>query len=46
MIKLEMKNYKMVLIEKIQKYQPYHEAKLKSTDILQMKKYYVLIKNK
>ena len=28
MIKLEMENYSMILIEKLQKYQPYRQAKL------------------
>ena len=28
MTKLEMKNYSMISIEKLQKYQPYHQAKL------------------
>ena len=28
MIRLEMKNCNMILIEKLQKYQPYHQAKL------------------
>ena len=34
MIKLEMKNYSMILIEKLQKYRPYHKAKLISTIII------------
>ena len=38
--------YNMILIEKLQKYQPYHQAKLISMNILQVKKYYHLIKNK
>ena len=29
MIKLEIKNYSMILIEKLQKYQPYHHVKFK-----------------
>ena len=33
-----MKNYNLILIEKLQKYQPYHQAKLISTNILQVKK--------
>ena len=33
MIKLEMKNYSMALIEKLQKYQSYHQAKLISINI-------------
>ena len=40
------KNYSMILIEKLQKYQPYHQAKLISMNILQVKKYYLLIINK
>ena len=40
------KNYGMILIEKLQKYQPYHQAKLISMNILQVKKYYLLIINK
>ena len=39
-------NYSMVLIEKLQKYRPYHQAKLISMNILQVKKYFFLIKNK
>ena len=39
-------NYSMVLIEKLQKYRPYHQAKLISMNILQVKKYFLLIKNK
>ena len=31
--------YNMILIEKLQKYQPYHQAKLISMNILQVKKY-------
>ena len=38
--------YNMILIEKLQKYQLYHQAKLISMNILQLKKYYLLIKNK
>ena len=38
--------YNMILIEKLQKYQLYHQAKLISMNILQVKKYYLLIKNK
>ena len=29
MIKLEIKNYDMILIEKLEKYQPYHQANLR-----------------
>ena len=39
-------NYSMALIEKLQKYRPYHQAKLISMNILQVKKYFLLIKNK
>ena len=34
------------LIERLQKYLPYHQAKLISMNILLLKKYYLLIKNK
>ena len=37
MIKLEMKNYSILLNEKMQKYQPYHQAKLISMNFLQVK---------
>ena len=46
MIRLEMKNCVIILIEKLQKYQPYHEAKLISMNILLLKKYDHQIKNK
>ena len=46
MIKLEIKSYSMILIEKLQKYQPYHKAKLINMNILQVRKYYLLTKNK
>ena len=46
MIRLKMKNYNMILIEKLQKYLPHQQAKLISLNILQVKKYYLLIKNK
>ena len=39
-------NYNTTLIEKLLKYQPYHQAKLISMNILLVKKYYHLIKNK
>ena len=45
MIRLRMKNFNMLLIETLQKYLPYHEAKL-SMNILLVKKYYLSIKNK
>ena len=35
----DKKNYNMILIEKLQKYQPYHQEKLKNMNILQLKKY-------
>ena len=38
--------YNMILIEKRQKYEPYHQAKLISMNILQVKKHYLSIKNK
>ena len=38
MIKLKMKNCNMMLIEKVQKYQPYHQAKLIDLKISQVKK--------
>ena len=44
MIRLEMKSYNKILIEKEQKYQPYHQVKLINMNTLQMKKYYHLIK--
>ena len=46
MIKLEMKNYSMILKEKLLKYLPNHQAKLISMNIVQVKKYYLVIKNK
>ena len=46
MIRLRMKDYNMILIEKLAHYQPYRQAKLISMSILQVKKYYHLIKNK
>ena len=39
-------NYSMILIEKLQKYQSYHQAKLISMNIFQVKKYCLLIKSK
>ena len=44
MIKLKMKNYNTILTEKQQKYQHYHQVKLINMNILQVKKYYHLIK--
>ena len=46
MIRLMIKNLNMILTEKLEKYQPDHQAKLRSINILQLKKYYLLIKNK
>ena len=40
------KKYNMILKEKLQKYQLYHQVKLISMNILQVKKYYLLIKSK
>ena len=39
-----MNNYDTVLTEKQQKYQLYHQVKLINVNILQVKKYYFLIK--
>ena len=39
---LEMKNYSMIL-KKQQKYQLYHQVKLMNVNILQVKKYYLLV---
>ena len=36
----------MILIEKLQKYQQYHQTKLISVNISQVKKHYLLINNK
>ena len=44
MIRLQMKNYNMLLKEKQQKYQHYHLENLIKINILQVKKYYLLIK--
>ena len=38
MIRLEIKNYNMTLIEKLQKYQPYHDVKFIRMNILLVKK--------
>ena len=46
MIRSKIKNYNIILIEKLQKYQPYHQAKLISMNMLQVNKYYFQIKNK
>ena len=44
MIRLEMKKYNMILTEKKQKYQYYHQVKLININFLQTKKYCYLIK--
>ena len=44
MIRLEMKNCDMILTKKLKKYQHYHQVKLINMNILQVKKYYFLIK--
>ena len=44
MIRLEMKNYNTLLIQKRIKHQYYHHAKFLNMNILQVKKYYLLIK--
>ena len=41
-----MKKLDMILIQKLQKYQPYGRERLTITNILQVKKYYLLIKKK
>ena len=46
LIKLEIKSYNMISIQRLQKYQPYHQEKLASINILLVKKYYVLIKKR
>ena len=42
--RLELKNCNMILTEKQQKYQHYNPEKLINMNILQVKKYYLLIK--
>ena len=44
MIRLEMKNYNMILTEKLERYQHYYQVELINMNILQVKKYYLLIK--
>ena len=44
MIRLETKNYNMILREKEPKYKHYHQVKLINMNILQTKEYYLLIK--
>ena len=46
MIKLKIKNYKLILTEKQQKYQHYHLEKLISMNFLQVRKYCLQIKDK
>ena len=46
MIRLDMKNYNMILREKLLKYQLYHQEKLMNMNTLLVKKYYRLIKKK
>ena len=46
MIRLEKKNCNLILTEKQQEYQRYDLEKLINMNILQVKKYYFLIKNK
>ena len=46
MIRLEMKNCNMILTEKQQKYQHCHQEKWINVNILQVKKYCLLIKDK
>ena len=46
MIKLRMGNYNMILTEQQQKYQRYCQVKLINMNILQVKKYYYLTKEK
>ena len=41
MTRLEMKNYNMILTEKLQKYQHHHLEKLINMNVLQVKKYYL-----
>ena len=43
---IEDENYNMILIEKLEIYQPYHQAKIISMNILLVKKYCHLIKSK
>ena len=42
--KIRDKNYNMILTEKQQKYQRYHPEKLINMNFLQVRKYYLLIK--
>ena len=42
--KLKIKMQNRILVEKQQKYLPYHQAKLINMNILQAKKYYLQVK--
>ena len=44
MIRLNMKNYNAQLTKKQQKYQDYYQVKLRNMNILQVKRYWHLIK--
>ena len=44
MIRLEMENFNIILIEKQQKYQLYNQVKFINMNILLAKKYYLLFK--
>ena len=46
MIRVEMKNYNMILIDKQPKYQLYHQVKFVNMNILLVKIYYNLINSK
>ena len=46
MITLKMNNFNMILIEKLEKYQPYHHAKQVNMNILQVNNYCLLLPNK
>ena len=41
-MRLKIKNYNLILLEKQQEYQHYHVGKLEDMKILQVKKYYLL----
>ena len=43
-VKIRDENYKMILTEMLQKCLYYHQLKLINVNILQVKKYYLLIK--
>ena len=46
MIRVEMKNYNVILTENHQKYQHYHLVKLTNMNILQVKNYYLPLEAK